>query len=408
MTHVTEGSLYRPRPFLTLCPNTLLTFAAFVGLFFVSWLGSLGALLFLAAGLSLFLLAPRETAGGLVDNWWMLLLPLWCILSFAWSSDPNLSMRHGIQLALTVVIGIAMATRLSPGMLVRALFFAGLLAAVASVAFGRARLDGAGFLGIYASKNDFAFAMVIFLCSATALVLGRETGQRMRLLAAASVFLAFGLVVMAQSVGWLGAAVGIMVTGSFILLLRIVSISIRFIAVVLTLMLMMALIQFVRINAEAFLTLFSEMTGKDPTLTGRTYLWDIARSEIETARFWGQGYQAYWVRGNPVAEEIWQEFGIASRSGFHFHNTWLSNWVEIGAIGIALQAIVFVWALLGSVWRALVAPQAESLFFAMLLVALAAMSIGEVVMFMQFHTASVLVLTAAVFASRARREGLTS
>jgi exopolysaccharide production protein ExoQ len=282
------------------------------------------------------------------------------------------------------------------------------MAALASVAFGRARLDGGGYLGIYASKNDLAFAMVIFLCAATALVLGRDTERVLRVLAAVSALLALALVVAAQSVGWLGAAVGLILMGSFIVLLRIASIPVRFLAVLLTLMLMVALGQIVMIYSDAFLTLFSDMTGKDPTLTGRTYLWDIASAEIATASALGQGYQAYWLRDNPVAEALWAEFGIASRSGFHFHNTWLSNWVEIGLIGIALQAALFGWALVGSAWRALVTPQAESLFFALLLAVLAVMSIGEVVLFMQFHTASVIVIIAAVFASRARRERLAS
>lgn len=405
MTHAVGAVGHDRAPrVLTLCPNAILTWAALVGLFFVSWLGPLGVLLFLGAGLSLYLLAPRETVGGLADNWWMLLLPLWCILSFGWSSDPALSMRHGIQLALTVVIAIAMATRLSPRVFLRALFFAGMLAALASIVLGRTRIDGGGYLGIYASKNDFAFAMVITFCSATALALGGDTGRAMRALAAAAMVPVFGLIVMAQSTGWLAAALGLVVVGTGVLLLRIVSIPLRLLAVVLIVLSMAALAQYAVIRSDAFIALFVETTGKDLTLTGRTYLWEIARAEIGTAVMLGQGFQAYWVQGNPVVEAIWQEFGIASRSGFHFHNTWLSNWVEIGAIGLAIQAAVFVWALVGSVRRALLTPQAESLFFAMLMTVLTVMSIGEVVAFMQFHTASVLVVTAAVFASRARRE----
>jgi exopolysaccharide production protein ExoQ len=389
---------------LTVCPNALLASVAFVALFFVSWLGAMGALLFLVAGASLFLRAPEATFGSLLDYWPILLLPLWCVLTLMWSAHPDLSLRYGVQLGLTVAIGIAMATRLSPGALLKALFFAGLAAALASVAFGNARADGAGYTGIYASKNDFGFSMVVFLCSATALALGRDTGRKLRLLGLGAMGLAFVLIVMANSVGWLAAGSGLVAVGTGIALLRIVSLPLRLMSIVVTLLAMAALAQYAVIRSEAFLEFFTETTGKDPTLTGRTYLWARALDEIAEAPFVGQGYGAWWVRGNPMAEQLWLEFGKTGRTGFHFHNTWLSNWVEIGAVGVAIQIAIFGRALAGSFRRALVTPRAEALFFAMLMVTMTVMSIGEVVAFMQFHTATVLIVAAAVFAGRARRE----
>lgn len=389
---------------LTVCPNAVLVWLALVSLFLVAWLGALAALLFLMAGLTLFIRAPGETVGALVDGWWILLIPLWSTLSFIWSDHPGLSLRHGIQLGLTVAIGIAMATRVSPHTLLKAVFLATLVAALASLLFGRARLDGGGYIGIYASKNDFAFAMLIFLSASVAIMLSRDAAPAVRGLAVGCVALGFVLLVMAQSAGWLLAGVGVAAIGTLMVLLRIVSIPVRLLAAGLSLIGVAALAQYAAIHSEAFLNLLTETTNRDATLTGRTDLWRTARAEIETAQILGRGYQAYWVRGNPVAEAIWTEFGIASRSGFHFHNTWLSNWVEIGVIGIALQAVVFGRALIGSMLRALFIPRAESLFFAVLLLTLSVMSIGEVVAFMQFHTATVLVVAAAVFAARARRE----
>jgi exopolysaccharide production protein ExoQ len=392
---------------VTVCPNAVLVWLALVGLFFVSWLGSLAALLFLVAGLSLFFRAPGETAGALVDAWWIMLIPLWCTLSFIWSDHPGLSLRHGIQLGLTVAIGIAIATRVSPHTLLKAVFFAALVAALASLVFGRARLDGGGYIGIYASKNDFAFAMLIFLSASVAIMLSRDVANPLRLLSVACVALGFMLLVMAQSVGWLLAGIGVAATGMLAVLLRAVSIPLRLLAACLSLIAVVALAQYAAMHSEAFLVLLTETTNRDGTLTGRTDLWQTAREEIATAEILGRGYQAYWVRGNEVAEAIWEEFGIASRSGFHFHNTWLSNWVEIGLIGIVLYAVVFGRALIDSILRALLVPRAESLFFAVLLLTLSIMSIGELVVFVQFHTATVLVVVAAVFAARARREART-
>jgi exopolysaccharide production protein ExoQ len=80
-------------------------------------------------------------------------------------------------------------------------------------------------------------------------------------------------------------------------------------------------------------------TGKDITLTGRTDLWRIGLEQIAERPWLGTGYQAFWQPGNPEAEHLWRAFGIASRTGFHFHNLYLSNAVEIGIPGAALQAV---------------------------------------------------------------------
>ena len=86
--------------------------------------------------------------------------------------------------------------------------------------------------------------------------------------------------------------------------------------------------------AKAFL----DLTGKDITLTGRTDLWAVAFQEIAERPVLGTGFQAFWVQGNPLAEQLWAMFGIGSRAGFHFHNTLISNTVEIGLVGATLQA----------------------------------------------------------------------
>jgi exopolysaccharide production protein ExoQ len=86
-------------------------------------------------------------------------------------------------------------------------------------------------------------------------------------------------------------------------------------------------------NIDAVAAFVLAATGKDITLTGRTDLWRVALDEIAGARGWVTGYQAFWRIGNPVAEELWRAFGIESRSGFHFHNFYLSNAVEIGIVG---------------------------------------------------------------------------
>ena len=67
----------------------------------------------------------------------------------------------------------------------------------------------------------------------------------------------------------------------------------------------------------------------------------------------GIGYQAYWVQGFSEAERLWAEFYITSRSGFHFHNTYIEVLVELGFVGLVLIGVVMVRVLLAHLGRML-------------------------------------------------------
>ena len=93
--------------------------------------------------------------------------------------------------------------------------------------------------------------------------------------------------------------------------------------------------------------------GKDATLTGRTYLWSEGWAAAAETPVVGIGYQAYWVQGFSEAERLWAEFYITSRSGFHFHNTYIEVLVELGFVGLVLIGLVMVRVLLAHLGRML-------------------------------------------------------
>lgn len=380
---------------LTICPNTVLAFAAFTAVLFVFRLGALGALLFLCAGALLVLRRPLTNFTAIWRDGWILLLPIWCLLTILWSAYPALTLRYAIQLGLTTVIALVIANRLSPRTLLRTVFVALALAALASIVIGRARLDGGGYIGIYGSKNAFAQVMALFVIAGMALALGRDGTQPWRVAGLVSVPFGLVLLTMANSVGWLLAAVLAVVAGFIFALMRRIHRRYRLFALGLILLGVVAAALIAWANQEALLAIIFEVSGKDVTLTGRTFLWGVALDEIADHPLGGQGYQAVWVVGNPLAESMWREFGIASKAGFHFHNTWLSNAVEIGWVGVVLQAAIFLVALFTSLWRVLHVTRADTLFAAMLMVPLAAMSMVEVVGFFQFQMVTMLILVIA-------------
>jgi len=46
------------------------------------------------------------------------------------------------------------------------------------------------------------------------------------------------------------------------------------------------------------------------------------------------------VQGFADAERLWAEFYIATRTGFHFHNTYIEALVELGYVGFALICVL--------------------------------------------------------------------
>ena len=103
------------------------------------------------------------------------------------------------------------------------------------------------------------------------------------------------------------------------------------------------------------------------------------------------------MHGNPLAEQLWAMFGIGGRAGFHFHNTLISNTVEIGLIGATLQAIIFFAALASSLTWAIRSPSAASVFFALFMVRQFMLMWIEVVYFFQFELSSVITIAAVCY-----------
>ncbi len=397
-----HGGPPRKRRTITISPSVVVTFCIMLALLFVFQLGSLSALAFLAFGMLLVVLRPAALLDDMAQYSWMYLLPVWCVMTVFWSAYPALSLRYGAQLGLSMVFAVTMASRLPPTAFVRLIWVSFGTAAIASLVFGQVRGDGLGWLGIYGSKNAFAMVMATFLLISFAFVLDRRAGLGWRLAGAAGAVLSFALVLLAQSTGALIASAFALLCGLVIASLRKVSAWQRLsIAVIGGLALIVVALLLISLR-EQVLEFVLNTTGKDATLTGRTDLWAVAVEQWRVNPVVGQGYQAFWVQGNPVAEQMWAMFGIETKTGFHFHNTWLSNAVEIGVIGVVLQAAVFGTALVTCVRWALWHPSAESLFFAMFVLRQSVLSMVEVVVFMQFDLMSLLTVCAAVYGLRAR------
>jgi exopolysaccharide production protein ExoQ len=141
-----------------------------------------------------------------------------------------------------------------------------------------------------------------------------------------------------------------------------------------------------------------EGSGKDATLTGRTDLWATGLSYIAERPLQGLGYRSFWVIGFAPAEELWAMFDVPSGAGFNFHNTYISNAVEIGLIGLGLQiAIMYGGALLMGIYT-LARPTAPNALLLALQTLMILRSFIEVEVFFEFSIRSIMGVATLIYA----------
>lgn len=391
---------------LRISPNALLCFAAMMSLQLVPMWGTVAALGFLVFAMALVARRPAAVPGEILDQPLLWVMVGWCVLSVLWSDYPAYSLRHGLQLVVTVLFATSLAARMPPLVMLKAATVSFFLACVASLASGRARADGEGFLGIYNSKNAMASASSVLLLMGLCLIVDRRLPARWRVFGLAGIGLGGLLLVRANSVGTSTAMVVVFMMLVTIRVLRRLSRSQRLIVGALAVWTTAGGVLLLAATFDSVSNLFLDATGKDVSLTGRTDLWRIALDEIARRPWLGAGYQAVWVPGNALAETLWTDFGVASRTGFHFHNAYLSNAVEIGVTGAAMQAVLILGGLLGALAWAIRDQRAETLFLALFMVRQALLSGVEVPFFLQFDLGTILTVAAFVYVRRAGREGL--
>ena len=154
-------------------------------------------------------------------------------------------------------------------------------------------------------------------------------------------------------------------------------------------------------------TLFGQLliiTGKDVTLSGRTYLWTRASELIHENPLLGTGYGAFWVQGNPYAEELWAHFGLTGGgSGFHFHNLWYQLGVELGYPGILIALLTVLIVSARTVRWVVRTPSAEGFFFLAFVMTVGLRSFLEVDVFYHFSLSTIILIAAGYYARNADR-----
>lgn len=280
----------------------------------------------------------------------LLAIPGWGLLSVIWSDFPAESLYRGGEYASLILCTVIMANSVSPKSFVRGLIIGCSLTLLASLISGKYGVDpfsgNYSLVGLFGSKNMVGlFAeMLIMLCF---IGLYFEQGFLYKGIWCVSPlllgFLCLFLSKSASSVMSLVAAFGFIVALS---LLAKLPRQFR----------LLGLAYFIVILASGAGVVYAfdgqddilQFFGKSRTLTGRTTLWEIGMTHGMQAPILGHGFGAFWVQGFAPAEALWYRFGIALRTGFHFHNLYIEAFVELGAVGVILFGLLLWGGLLKS------------------------------------------------------------
>jgi exopolysaccharide production protein ExoQ len=324
-------------------------FALVLPMLFMVQLGALGAAM--VAGLvPLYLFVRRrQLSRVLIPRLFLFVIPVFCLLSVVWSEAPRESFKYAAELGITVIAGLLLSSARSQEAVVRGLALAFLTYIAVSLTSGGTVAIGVGaggqaLSGLTSSKNLLADIASTGLIISMAMIAMAIRGRQWLWVGvgAFAVILQFHAVVAARSAGaLLGLGIGVSAMLGLLVLIAAGKIVRAWLTTVLAVVLLAVGLSY-RWLATTMIEVGANLFDKDPTLTGRTYLWYRAADLIQEKPLLGRGYYAFWLQGNTDAEGLWRYFGIDSRGGFTFHNTLVDILVTLGWSG----AVVFLGTVL--------------------------------------------------------------
>ncbi|PYE88795.1 O-antigen ligase family protein [Phyllobacterium leguminum] len=345
-------------------------FAVAVSVFIFAYsahFGQISVLVFYALWLPLILVDYRHVIGNYARFSWILTFGLFACLSFIWSDAPAVSLRAGIQYMTTIVCALIASRTIDARTLTSGISIGVGIVLIYSLVFGQYHydpLDGSySFIGTFSSKNQLGFfaSLGVYFVFASFFIL--PTGKLWRCIAIPlGALSAYSLLASSSATSIIATAATLMIVTTLSVVLKFSPRNRR--SFFLIGLVVAVIIAVVALNTGA-VDLILGAFGKDTTLTGRTYLWDQGLRAAHESPVIGVGYYAYWVQGFSEAERLWEEFYIDSRSGFHFHNTYIEALVELGYIGLILIILLMAQILFGYLRRLLTesrAPQAHLMF----------------------------------------------
>ena len=308
---------------------------------------------------------PSWLFGALKRSWPLVLLTLLPLASVLWSQEPSATLRRAIALLLGTVFAVFLVVRFNLRTIFNLLVIA--FAIFVVVGFLAAAVPGVGITpsgdyagawrGLTGQKNVFARALALAVALLPVAVwLGLTDRRRLALLVS---FGAFVLLILSQSATSLVSAFASVAIGTTLYVAlggRISGVKLR--PEIGITFLVLAAIATALVVTYGW-TIILEALGRDPTLTGRTKLWDWAINLNSERELLGSGYRAFWINSNTkyfFEFFAWGQGADGTRSDSfagpeHAHSGYVDTYLELGLLGVTVLAIAILSALV-ALWQA--------------------------------------------------------
>jgi exopolysaccharide production protein ExoQ len=334
---------------LNLSVDGLLAFGLFLSMLFITEFTTKSAAAFVGLVPLYAFLRRKDFLQLMGSRGLLLVIPALALFSIAWSEAPSATLKYAIEFGVTLVAAFLLSSARDQEAVLRGLAAAFLLYVAVSVAVGRSVGVGVGaggeaFSGLTDSKNliaDIASTAMMISVLVGLLALCKRDLFWMAI-AAVAVLLDAHVLMAARSAGaMVGLAAGLAAMLGLLPLVVMPQVVRGMVTLVISIAVVFAAFAYQAI-AAGIMSLGLAMFDKDPTLTGRTYLWYRAGELIGEKPLLGRGYSAFWLQGNIDAEGLWRFAGITGRSGFSFHNAAVQILVELGWLGLVVIGAIVV------------------------------------------------------------------
>jgi exopolysaccharide production protein ExoQ len=328
--------------------DTMQAFGFISGMIYGNWYGKGGDYitqtlnwLMIAASLTLLGVSLRHSKRGFATSTFLALSVVgFLCLSALWSLNPAASFRDGVVYLFVIIGVIGIARTMDADEFMHLLSWCCFLSAIASivlivasphVAFVPGDNEGGfNFNGIFPHKN---FLGQVMATGALATLHGIRIAKRHYLGKLCMLLVFVGMAYASKSTGALLATFLFCGISGIDSLLRMGGAA-RMSGLVLAIALAPVLIVAV-VAPDTFL----ELIGKDPTLTGRTEIWEFVIRDISMKPLLGWGYFGFWQLTNPAALEISNTVHWIVPNA---HNGLLELLLNVGALGTALFVFILI------------------------------------------------------------------
>lgn len=306
---------------------------------------------------------------------------LFATVSTLWSIAPDFTVKYGLQLAITALMGVHFARCMGPTRFIAVLYAATFAYCILSILSGRLGASAVGpvLIGLAGSKNQFALFAQLLLLTGVTIIMDRTQPTLLRFSFIVSAPISALIILNANSAGaMLTTIVGLLV---FLMLLTLQHFG-RRARVALVAIAALACVPIGPLTPEiqrAAAEITHTVLKKDPTLTGRTLLWARADALIQDRPLLGYGYSAVWMDDTTLGLGLRRLAGQQEGRGFHFHNTIKQVTVDTGWVGLLIYAATAIIIFLGIAWRTLISPTPPVIFFMTFMLIIVSRSFAELV-----------------------------